>query len=255
MNITAVAALQDNYIWVLQDPTTKQAVCVDPGDAQPVLAYLQDQALTLSAILITHHHWDHTNGIQALLDHTPVPVYGPAQETIVGMTTPLAEGDSIRPEGLTLTLQILDIPAHTAGHIAYYNDELLFCGDTLFLSGCGRLFEGSASQMYHSLQKLAQLSDNTLVYCGHEYTEQNLNFALTVEPNNADIQERLQHIQALRQQNQRTVPSPLSIERLCNPFLRCTEASVITAAEHYASKPLPTPEEVFAVIRQWKDGF
>ena len=255
MNIIPLCAFNDNYIWVIMHPGNRTCVVVDPGQAEPVLSMLDEQQLRLAGILITHHHWDHTNGIAGLLAEHPVPVFGPATEAIPHVTERLKEGDSMEIAALNLRFQILDIPAHTHGHIAYYGHSLVFTGDTLFTGGCGRLFEGSAEQMYTSLQKLAALPDDTLVYCGHEYTEANLRFAQIVEPENLQLLQRLATTQQLRAQQLPTVPAPLSLEKATNPFLRSHLATVKTAAEQFAGTPLSTPIDVFATVRRWKDGW
>ncbi len=255
LQITPIKALRDNYIWLLHNPENGLAVCVDPGDAAPVLTTLAHQQLQLTAILVTHHHWDHIDGINELLSHYPAKVYGSCLETIPHITHTLSEGDDVVIEECNLQLKVLDIPGHTQGHIAYYNEEIVFTGDTLFSSGCGRLFEGTAQQMYDSLTKLSSLDDDVLIYCGHEYTVNNLLFAQCVEPNNPDIKQRLQQAQQLQQDGKATVPNPIGNEKLTNPFLRCQQAEVILAAEHYAGKSLAQPSEVLATIRQWKDKF
>ena len=228
---------------------------VDPGEAAPVFEALHKYQLQLSAILITHHHWDHTNGIRDIISKFNVPVYGPALEPVAGMTHPLNDGDKITLSDCGLSLQIMHVSGHTRGHIAYYNDTLLFSGDTLFTAGCGKIFEGTVAQMYHSLTALAALNDNTQMYCGHEYTASNLKFAQHVEPDNKDIQHRIEQVAQLRSKNRPTVPAPLSLEKLTNPFLRCTQPTVIKAAEHYANQSLSTPTEVLGVIREWKNSF
>jgi hydroxyacylglutathione hydrolase len=255
MEVLAIPALSDNYIWCLADPDQHRCVIVDPGEAAPVLATLKAKQLELSAILITHHHWDHCQGVPELISQIPVPVYGPALEPVAGQTHPLNEGDQLSLLDGALSLNILHIPGHTLGHIAYFNEELLLSGDTLFTAGCGKIFEGTAEQMLDSLNKLAALPDHTLVYCGHEYTAANLKFALAVEPHNPDIQQRIAEVKYLRSQNHRTVPAPLSLEKRTNPFLRCKEPSVIEAAQHYANTSLNTTSEVLATIRQWKNHF
>lgn len=253
--VVPIPALKDNYIWMLVDSDLQQAVVVDPGDAKPVLQALKLSSLKLTAILITHHHWDHTNGIGKLLEHYAVPVFGPAREDVDGKNVSLSEGEQVELFNGSVKLSVLDIPGHTHGHIAYHRHGVLFSGDTLFTAGCGRVFEGTPEQMYHSLSKLAVLSEETLVYCGHEYTLANLHFAQVVEPNNLDINERIQRVSVLRNQNLPTVPAALHEEKLTNPFLRCHLDAVKQSAEQHANKKLSSPAEVFAVIRQWKNGF
>jgi hydroxyacylglutathione hydrolase len=257
LQIIPIPAFADNYIWLLQKG--KQAVPVDPGDAAPVIAYLERENLQLAAILATHHHGDHVGGIRALLGRAPVPVYGPARETIPGRTHALSEADGIVVPGIDLELAVFDIPGHTAGHIAYVAAEeeppLLFCGDTLFAAGCGRLFEGTPAQMVTSLAKLAALPEATQVYCGHEYTLANLRFAAAVEPDNARIGERRLLEQAKRDRGLPTLPSTIAEERATNPFLRTEEPEVRAAAERRAGHALHGSAAVFAEIRAWKNAF
>lgn len=249
-----VPAFQDNYIWLVRGPADRVAI-VDPGDAEPVLAFLARERLTPAAILCTHHHGDHVGGVEDLRACYDVPVYGPRRERIAGLTHPVAEGDRVGLPALDLALTVLDIPGHTLGHIAYVGDGLLFCGDTLFSAGCGRLFEGTAEQMHASLGKLAALPGTTAVYCGHEYTEANLAFALAVEPDNAVARAYLHEVEALRDRGAITLPSTLDRERQINPFLRSNVPSVRRAAEAHAGRTLATDAEVFAAVRRWKDGF
>lgn len=255
IEVLPIKALQDNYIWCLINRANRHCVIVDPGEAAPVFTMLRANQLKLSAILITHHHWDHVNGIAELLAQFDVPVYGPALEPVVGLTHPVQGSAEIVLEDMHLHWQVMDIPGHTLGHIAYYTPGLVFTGDTLFTAGCGRLFEGTAEQMYASLLSLKSLDDNTLVYCGHEYTAANLKFAQCVEPDNLDIQQRIEQVTRLREANSPTVPALLATEKLTNPFLRCDQPVVINAAEHYAGKKLNTPQAVFEIIRNWKNKF
>ncbi len=250
-NIVPVCAFTDNYIWVIHDQ--HHAAVVDPGDAAPVLDFLQQKKLKLIAILNTHHHNDHVGGNSTLLQKFPVPVYGPGSESISTVTHRLKEGDSIYLAKLSLGFSVLDIPGHTAGHIAYYGANLLFCGDTLFACGCGRLFEGTAQQMYISLNKLARLPDTTAVYCGHEYTLANINFAKLVEPGNQALTQLNISAEKQRKSNLPTLPSTIVMEKACNPFLRCDKPEVIHNASNYIGKPLMDPISVFAAIRKWKN--
>ncbi len=252
--IIPLPALNDNYIWMMVHPDEPLAAVVDPGDAKPVIEALKEQQLTLTAILITHHHWDHTNGISKLLEYSHVPVYGPANDP-VHCSRPLKAGDKIYLDELQATLKVLDIPGHTLGHIAYVGEGLLFSGDTLFTGGCGKVLEGTASQMHHSLSQLAALPSETLVYCGHEYTEANLRFAKAVEPNNPDLSARIVEVAEKRAKNQPTVPAPLGLELKTNPFLRCHIPEVIESASKHVGQSLHDPVEVFAAIRSWKNEF
>jgi hydroxyacylglutathione hydrolase len=255
-DIIPIPAFTDNYIWLVANKANRQCIVVDPGDAAPVLDVLRQNDLTLNAILITHHHHDHTGGIEVLHEHfTDVPVYGPASENIPCMTHPLVENDVVNLPMVDLNFHVLDIPGHTKGHIAYHGKGMLFCGDTLFSAGCGRLFEGTAEQMYTSLSKLAGLPEDTLVYCAHEYTAANLRFAQTVEADNPDIQKRISEIAVMRGKNQPTLPSVMRFEKLTNPFLRCEMASVIDSVEKKTHTKLTDPTAVFQSLRAWKDTF
>ncbi|MEO5702298.1 MAG: hydroxyacylglutathione hydrolase [Gammaproteobacteria bacterium] len=253
ITIQAVPAFKDNYIWLISRPGTPYAAIVDPGDAQPVFDALDRLDLIPCAILVTHHHWDHTNGIAALLGRYPVPVYGPATENIPGLTHGLRHGDRVSLPEIDVIFDVLHVPGHTLGAIAFYGNDALFCGDTLFTAGCGRLFEGTAAQMHASLAKLAALPDETQVYCGHEYTVANLRFAEVVEPVNREIQVRLVDAQALRAKGIPTVPASLAEEKRTNPFLRSEMPVVVAAAERFTAQRLETGAEVFAAVRRWKD--
>ncbi len=236
------------------------AIVVDPGDAQPVFDALARHKLQLAAILVTHHHADHTGGVGALHAATGAPVWGPARERIPEPYTPLVQGDVA--EALGLRFEVIDVPGHTAGHIAYFlpaapsQAPLLFCGDTLFSGGCGRLFEGTPAQMLASLDALAALPGDTRVCCAHEYTLSNLRFALAVEPANADLTHYNARCESLRAQGQPTLPSQLATERRINPFLRSREATVLRAVRAYAELAADAAEaDVFAALRQWKNDF
>lgn len=254
-NIIPILALRDNYIWLLFDRAQNKAVIVDPGTAKPVLDVLQQEQLTLTAILITHHHWDHTAGIDELVLATGARVYGPKHDGIADLDVALVEGDVVQLPEIGRELRVFDIPAHTKGHIAYYDQACIFTGDTLFTAGCGRLFEGDAAQMYAALQKIAALPEQTLVYCGHEYTAANLEFASHVEPENPAIRARIAEVEDLRVQNLPTTPASLAIEKQTNPFLRCHIAAVRAAAETYLGKKCPDPIAVLQALRTWKDNF
>jgi hydroxyacylglutathione hydrolase len=254
LSIFRIPAFNDNYIWALVDDDRQQAIIIDPGDATPVLAFLAQRKLTIGAILITHKHHDHTGGIQILLDAFPdVPVFANSAEGVAHTTKTVLDSDVITINKHAFT--VIAIPGHTLGHVAYYCPPYLFCGDTLFGNGCGRIFEGTAQQMLSSLQKLMALPDDTQIYCGHEYTLSNIKFALDVEPDNSQLQNRLIEAKKLRSENNPTVPSLLQLEKATNPFLRCSEPAVIEAVTNYAGKQLRSEVEVFATLRQWKNAF
>jgi hydroxyacylglutathione hydrolase len=256
LQVTPVRAFADNYIWLIHSPRdASKVVAVDPGDAKPVEQALAQRNLTLAGILITHHHKDHVGGVADLLQSRTVPVFGPATENTPGEPTRVRQGDRVAIESLGLQFSVLDIPAHTAGHIAYVGHGAVFSGDTLFSAGCGRVFEGTAEQMVDSLAKLAALPPETLVYCGHEYTLNNLKFALAVEPDNADVASYMEECREKSARDEATVPSSIRRERNVNPFLRCDRQSVKQAAEAQAGRRLQNTTEIFAVIRQWKDGY
>jgi hydroxyacylglutathione hydrolase len=251
--IIPIPAFADNYIWLVREGGF--VAVVDPGDAAPVIAHIEREGVVLAAILATHHHGDHVGGIRDLLARWPVPVFGPAREAIPGRTHALAEGESIVVPRIGLALSVLDIPGHTAGHIAYVGDCVVFCGDTLFAAGCGRLFEGTPAQMVSSLDKLSALPEATRVYCGHEYTLANLRFALAVEPGSAVLLERQSREQAKRERGLATLPSTIGEEHATNPFLRAGEATLRAAAERRAGRALVDRVGVFAELRAWKNSF
>jgi len=251
-----VPAFEDNYIWLVRGTSARHVAVVDPGDAQPVSTALRRLALTPVAILCTHHHGDHVGGVPDLVREYPdLPVYGPGDENIAGITHPVGDGDRVVLTDLGLDLEVIAVPGHTRGHLAYFGHGCLFCGDTLFSAGCGRLFEGSAQQMHDSLSRLAALPGTTLVYCAHEYTLANLRFAATVEPGNEDIAAWAREAGALIARQRPSIPSTLERERAVNPFLRAAHPDVQQAAERHAGHPLPDEVAVFAAIRQWKDRF
>ena len=251
LEIVPLPAFQDNYIWTLR--TGKRAAVVDPGDARPVAEYLAREGLGLAAILATHHHPDHVGGIAELAAQWKVPVFGPRGEPIPALTHPVGQGDRAEIPGIAAEFAVLDIPGHTRAHVAYYGLGSLFCGDTLFACGCGRVFEGTPAQMLASLGKLAALPDETKVYCGHEYTLANIRFARTVDPDNAALAAREERARALRAAGRPTLPSTLGEERATNPFLRCAEPAVVDSANKYLGSRIGDPVSVFAAIREWKN--
>jgi hydroxyacylglutathione hydrolase len=253
VQIHAVPAFQDNYLWVLENG--REAAVVDPGDAAPIQAFLDAKGLALCAILATHHHRDHVGGLAALAARWKCPVFGPAGEDIPGLTTRLREGDHVTVPGIGSEYAVLDVPGHTAGHIAFAGSSEVFCGDTLFACGCGRLFEGTPAQMVDSLAKLARLPRETRVYCAHEYTMSNIRFAEAVEPGNAKLAARKARDAGLRAKNMPTVPSTIGDEIDTNPFLRCASPEVIASARRHSGKPIAGAVDVFAELRAWKNSF
>ena len=255
LTLIPIPAFADNYLWLLHDG--QRALVVDPGDAAPVQRVLQDNGLQLSTILVTHHHADHTGGVDTLRNKTGATVFGPASESIPEPFTRLSKGDSVNSMGLNF--QVIDVPGHTSGHIAYYTPDvngkpLLFCGDTLFSGGCGKLFEGTPAQMLASLDKLAALPGNTVTCCTHEYTLSNLRFAVTVDPDNQTLASYQAHCERLREHHQPTLPTSMAQELLINPFLRTRQPALISSAQQFDAAA-HDDVSVFAAIRQWKNQF
>jgi hydroxyacylglutathione hydrolase len=258
VQLFAIPAFYDNYIWLLADDNN-HCLVVDPGDAAPVERFLADNEMTLGAILITHHHPDHVGGLQRLTKQWPVPVYGPDNSSIAGITHSVYDGDRIALASPTLGFDVLEVPGHTLDHIAFYSDTLpeplLFCGDTLFSAGCGRLFEGTPEQMDNSLQRLTALPDHCRVCCTHEYTEANLRFALAVLPEDPAFNQRSRDVAALRAAGQPSLPSTIGAEKISNPFLRVDDKLLQISLENELGKPLQEHNQRFAALRAWKDRF
>lgn len=260
LHIEPVKAFNDNYLWVFHEQGRRAAAVVDPGDPAPVLAWLDSKGLELAAILITHHHADHIGGVDTLLQRFRVPVYGPATPRIPQVTQPVADGAVV--EILGHEFRVLAVPGHTLEHIAYVSTQrvtadgpILFCGDTLFAAGCGRMFEGTPPMMHASLRKLADLPPDTQVFCAHEYTLSNLRFAAAVMPDNPDVQNRIRDESAKRERNEPTVPSSIGLELRTNPFLRSAEPAVVAAAQKHHAGTALDPATIFGVLRRWKDTF
>ena len=255
MHIHTIPAFEDNYIWLLVDGN--HAAVIDPGQADPVINYLENHQLNLTAILLTHHHYDHIDGAKELQERYACPIYGAKMHEID--TLAQSEGDIIDLDAHGLgQWQIIATPGHTLDHLAYFSPSsppVLFCGDTLFGAGCGKLFEGTAAQMQSSMEKIRVLPDATLIYCGHEYTEDNLRFATLAEPNNDAIQQRIATSRAQRKHGEPTVPSTLSLEKATNPFLRWDQSELRRNTEHHTQSSIDTSAEMFAAVRAWKDEF
>jgi hydroxyacylglutathione hydrolase len=253
LKVTAIPAFTDNYIWAIESQNSNQVALVDPGDATVCMTYLARQHKQLVAIIITHHHADHTGGIKTLTATYPnVNVYGPNNPKILGITHPLQEQDTLTLFNDELTLTVWSTPGHTLDHIVYFNETALFCGDTLFSCGCGRLFEGSAEQMTASLAKIKTLNKAINVYCAHEYTLANIAFAQHIEPENDALAQYHQHVLQLRAMDQPSIPTTLATELAVNPFLRCDQPSVM---KHCSTLTAPNETEVFRYLRQLKDHF
>jgi hydroxyacylglutathione hydrolase len=249
LNIIPISAFQDNYIWLIENGT--YAVIVDPGEAEPVITALKKRGLKLSTILITHHHADHIGGVNKLITAFSPQVFAPAKEHYAFNHTSVSEGQIIHIKELDIAFQVIDVGGHTLGHVAYYGVNSIFCGDTLFGGGCGRLFEGTAEQMFASLQKIAKLPPDTAVYCAHEYTEHNLQFAKTVEKNNPNLIERISTSRKLREANLPTIPSAIKLELATNPFLRCNSPEIIRTLGLESGNEI----EVFSLLRQMRNHF
>jgi hydroxyacylglutathione hydrolase len=251
IEVIPLRAFKDNYVWTLRNE--RCAAVVDPGEAQPVLDYLAREKLDLAAILVTHHHADHVGGVAELKSAFEMPVFGPRGEPIETLTRAVSGGDSVEIPQLGVGFEVIDIPGHTRAHIAYYGANMLFCGDTLFACGCGRIFEGTPEQMYASLAKLAALPDETLVYAGHEYTLANIGFAKAVEPDNQALVAREEADRRLRAAGKPTLPSTIGREKATNPFLRCLQPAVVASANKYLGGRASSPVGVFSALRQWKN--
>lgn len=253
-NVFAIPAFNDNYIWCIHD--NEYACVVDPGDVKPVMRALKEKGLKLTGILVTHHHHDHTGGIQELLETYPeITVYGPVNPKIKEIHKRLSQGDCIKITRPEIELKILETPGHTMDHIVFYNQNLVFCGDTLFSAGCGRMFEGTPDVFYQSLQKLAALPEQTKVYCTHEYTLANLAFAIHVDSSNATLHEYFDWAKKQRQQNQITLPSSIETQKKINPFLRCDDPNIKQNIEKIMNLSTQSEIEVFAALRKCKDNF
>lgn len=260
MKVSMIKAFSDNYIWAISSHESNNMALVDPGDANVCIEFIQQQNLQLSTILITHHHADHVGGINKLVEYCknkqwPLTIYGPESENIPHCDVALNENHTVKLADLDFEFSVIDLPGHTSGHIAYLSEDNLFCGDTLFSGGCGRLFEGTPAQMLSSLEKLSALPERTHVFCAHEYTQANLNFALTVEPCNSELVHYYNQVLQKRENNIATIPTSIMLEKKINPFLRSHEASLMTSAGEYSETAVNNKLDAFTIIRAWKDNF
>ena len=254
LQITPIPAFEDNYIWLLRRAGSDACAVVDPGDEEPVIEHLEQEGLQLTDILVTHKHGDHTGGIRGLKARWPgARAHGPAHEPVATLDSRLGEGDTLELEALDTRFRVMEVPGHTEGHLAWFGGGLLFCGDTLFACGCGRVFSGTFEQLSDSLRRIAALPPETRIYCAHEYTLANIGFARWVEPENRALLEREAREKEKRARGEPTVPSTLELELATNPFLRTGEPIVIEAARRWAGRPLAGHREVFRALREWKD--
>jgi len=260
MKVSMIKAFSDNYIWAISSNTGNHMALVDPGDANVCIEFIEQEQMQLSTILITHHHADHVGGINTLVEYCkskqwPLTIYGPEKEKIPHCDVALNEQNKVTLDDLALAFRVIDLPGHTSGHIAYLAEDNLFCGDTLFSGGCGRLFEGTPSQMLTSLEKLSALPERTRVYCAHEYTQANLIFALTVEPTNSELVHYYNQVLQLREQDIATIPTSIMLEKKINPFLRCASATLLASASEFSNNNVTDKLQAFSIIRAWKDNF
>ena len=272
-HITAIKAFSDNYIWALINSSTNELTLVDPGDATPCIKYIEAHNLQLVNILITHHHIDHVGGIDKLRSYCdnkawPLTIYGPAFQPLANSETlPIPKKHNTHTDIIVnehecvylaahdLNLTVMSLTGHTLEHIAYYNEQMIFCGDTLFSGGCGRIFEGSAQQMFQSLNKIAKLPASTQIYCSHEYTQSNLQFAIAAEPDNAELIAYYNKVIKIRAAEQSTLPTNIATELAINPFLRSHLDSIKNSVSSHTNQTLNSPLSVFTALRQWKDTF
>lgn len=254
VNILTIKGFDDNYFWLIKDEKSMRCIVVDPGDATPVLTMLKSQNLILEAIVLTHHHHDHTGGVNELLNTYPeTKVYSKNQ--LFPASIQVTDDETLSFFDGEYSLTVMETPGHTLDHLVFYNQDVAFCGDLLFSAGCGRMFEGTAEQMFASLTRISQLSDETKVYCAHEYTQNNLVFAHHIEPGNSDLLNYIQKVSKIRQQGVPTIPSTIGLEKAINPFLRCSEKSLTNQLQQRLSKPLSSAIECFRELRQYKDRF
>lgn len=253
-SVLTVPAFNDNYIWVIKDSQSERCIVVDPGEAEPVKAVLAAQNLSIEAILLTHGHHDHSGGVQELLgEQQDIKVF--AHKNLFEQVSQVSEGEQLAFFDGRLQLSVWHLPGHTLDHIAFVHEQMLFCGDTLFSAGCGRVFEGTYQQMYSALNRLASLADSTKVYCAHEYTQSNLTFALVVDPENKKLLDYTKQVSKLRQQGLPSLPSTIGLEKAINPFLRCDDQQLINSLQNCLAKSITKGEDCFKELRLYKDRF
>ena len=255
VNVLTIPSFNDNYIWLIKDSQSQHCVVVDPGDAKPVLEIIESQSLILDAILLTHKHYDHIDGVAGLLASLGNDINIFSKDKLFAESTLVTEGQSIHCFESRFVLEVMEVPAHTLDHIAFYNEEMLFCGDTLFSGGCGRIFEGTHEQMFYALTRLAKLPDNTKVYCAHEYTTSNLTFAYAIEPKNKALLNYMKVVAKKREQGLSTVPSSIGVEKSINPFLRCEQSELINHLQNQLARSLTSGLNTFTALRTYKDNF
>lgn len=255
VNIVTLKSFDDNYIWLIKDSQSEHCIVVDPGDADPVLEILAAQQLIVDAIILTHRHYDHIDGVEALLSKSERHIAVYSKNHLFSHSLMVNEGQVLSFFDGRFSLTVMEVAGHTLDHIAYYNESLLFCGDTLFSGGCGRVFEGSYKQMFESLSRLTSLADTTQVYCAHEYTQNNLIFALHIEPNNKILLKYIQEVSKKRQQGLATIPTTMGLEKSINPFLRCHQRSLIDGLQKQLATELSDPLTCFTALRQYKDRY
>ena len=255
VNVLTIKAFDDNYIWLIKDSQSAHCIVVDPGDAHPVLEILEAQQLIVDAVLLTHHHHDHVGGVETLLSAQDENIKVYSKNRLFSQSQLVKEGQTLTFFENRFSLKVMELPGHTLDHLAYYNESLLFCGDTLFSGGCGRVFEGTHEQMFAALTRLAALADTTQVYCAHEYTQSNLIFALQLEPENKELLNYIQLVGKKRQQGLTTIPTTIGLEKQINPFLRCQQRSLVDALQKQLAQPLTSPAACFRALRLYKDRF
>ncbi|WP_028865140.1 hydroxyacylglutathione hydrolase [Psychromonas aquimarina] len=255
VNILTLKSFDDNYIWLIKDSQSQHCIVVDPGDAGPVLEILEAQQLIVDAVILTHGHYDHIDGVEALLSVRDEKIAVYCQKKLFAKSEGITDGQTLSFFDGRFSLKVMAVPGHTLDHVAYYNESFLFCGDTLFSGGCGRVFEGSYEQMFEALSRFTSLPDNTLVYCAHEYTQNNLIFAFHLEPKNEALLKYIQEVSKKRQQGLPTIPTTIGLEKSINPFLRCSESSLVNALQMHLAEQLSDPLSCFTALRKYKDRF